>query len=302
MTQIVQAVPVRPKRSPYIAAAAFFLLLVVVGVVALVPKLRHREDLRTEAAAAGGPPVVLATRLVGGEKNSRIELPASIQAFAQTTIFARTSGYIKQRYVDIGDHVRKGQLLAVIEDPQTDQQLLQARATLAQTRAQLLQAQANAELSGVTNERWQSLQKAGVVAMQDADQKRAQSSADAAAVAAAKANIAANEANVASLTEQASFERVTAPFAGIILSRSIDTGSLISVGSQNSVQQMFTWHSRIRCGCLPMFRKRIRWGFGRARRRRWRSGSWVGRCIQGRSRGRARVSTRERARCWWRST
>jgi RND family efflux transporter MFP subunit len=240
MTQIVQAVPVRPKRSPYVAAAAFFLLLVVVGVVALVPKLRHREDLRTEAAAAGGPPVVLATRLVGGEKNSRIELPASIQAFAQTTIFARTSGYIKQRYVDIGDHVRKGQLLAVIEDPQTDQQLLQARATLAQTRAQLLQAQANAELSGVTNERWQSLQKAGVVAMQDADQKRAQSSADAAAVAAAKANIAANEANVASLTEQASFERVTAPFAGIILSRSIDTGSLISVGSQNSVQQMFT--------------------------------------------------------------
>jgi multidrug efflux pump subunit AcrA (membrane-fusion protein) len=240
MTQIVQSVAVRPKRSPYVAAAAFFLLLGVIGVVALLPKLRHREDLRTEAAAAGGPPVVLATRLVGGEKNSRIELPASIQAFAQTTIFARTSGYIKQRYVDIGDHVRKGQLLAVIEDPQTDQQLLQARATLAQTRAQLLQAQANAELSSVTNERWQSLQKAGVVAMQDADQKRAQSSADAAAVAAAKANIAANEANVASLTEQASFERVTAPFAGIILSRSIDTGSLISVGSQNSVQQMFT--------------------------------------------------------------
>ena len=238
---MMQAVPQpRPSRSPYIAAAAFFLLLIVIGLVALVPKLRHKDELKGEAVVAAGPPAVLATKVAGGDRNSRIELPASIQAFEQTTIFARTSGYIKARYVDIGDHVRKGQLLAEIEDPQTAQSLLQAKAALAQTKAQLLQAQANAELSTVTNQRWQALQKQGVVAQQDADQKRAQSSADQALIAADRANITAAEANVASLQQQVSFSRVTAPFAGIVLTRSIDRGSLISTGSQNSVQQMFT--------------------------------------------------------------
>jgi RND family efflux transporter MFP subunit len=238
MTQA--ALQPRPSRSPYVAAAAFFLFLIVIGIVALVPKLRHRDELKAEAVVAAGPPAVLVTTVAGGDRNSRIELPASIQAFEQTTIFARTSGYIKARYVDIGDRVRKGQLLAEIEDPQTAQSLLQARATLAQTKAQLLQAQANAELSTVTNQRWQALQKQGVVAQQDADQKRAQSSADQAAIAADKANITAAEANVVSLEQQASFSRVMAPFAGIVLSRTIDRGSLISTGSQTGVQQMFT--------------------------------------------------------------
>ena len=182
MTQLAQPAPATASRSPYVAATAFFLLLIIVGAVALVPKLRHRDTLRAEATAIGGPPIVLATRLTAGDRTSRLELPATIQAFEQTTLFARTSGYIKDRYVDIGDHVRKGQLLAIIEDPQTAQSLLQAEATLAQTKAQLLQAQANAELSTVTNQRWQSLQKAGVVAQQDADQKRAQAAADQAAV------------------------------------------------------------------------------------------------------------------------
>ncbi|RXH55226.1 efflux RND transporter periplasmic adaptor subunit [Granulicella sibirica] len=243
MTQSASTVvagPDRPNRSPYVAAAGFFLLLVVVGGVALVPKLRHRDTLKDEAVVAAGPPIVLATKLVGGDKSSRIEMPANIQAFEETTIFARTSGYIKERYVDIGDHVRKGQLLAVIEDPQTAQSLLQAEATLAQTKAQLLQAEANAELSATTNKRWQALVGAGVVAQQDADQKRAQAGADAALVTADKANITASQANVNSLSEQASFSKVTAPFDGIILTRSIDRGSLITVGSQTGVPQMFT--------------------------------------------------------------
>ncbi len=232
--------PPAPRRSPYIAVAAFFLILLAVGGLALIPKLHHRQALRTEATAASGPPIVLATRLSAADRTSRLELPASIQAFEQTTIYARTSGYVRNRFVDIGDHVRKGQLLAEIEDPQTAQSLLQAKAALAQTEAQLLQSQANADLSSVTNQRWQSLQAAGVVAQQDADQKRAQSRADAAAVTAARANIAASQANVASLTQQAGFSRVTAPFDGIVLSRAIDRGSLISSGSQTAAQQMFT--------------------------------------------------------------
>ena len=240
MTQIPPANPEPASRSPYVAAVAFFLLLILVGVIALLPTRRHREDLRVEAQTVSGPPIVLATRLKTGTGNGHLELPASIQAFDQTPIFARTSGYVQSRYVDIGDHVKKGQLMAVIEDPQTEQALLQAKATLSQTKAQLAQAQANAALSKVTDQRWQSLQGQGVVAQQDADTKRAQAGADAAAVEAAQANIAASEANVRNLTEQASFSRVIAPFNGVVLSRSIDTGSLISSGSQTGVTQMFS--------------------------------------------------------------
>jgi RND family efflux transporter MFP subunit len=230
----------RSKRTPYVVAVAFFVLLILVGIIALVPKLRHRDELRVEAEAVSGPPIVLATRLQAGDGGGHLEMPASIQAFAQTPIYARTSGYVSARYVDIGDHVKKGQLLAVIDDPQTAQALLQAKAALAQTKAQVAQTQANADLSKTTNQRWQSLQHEGVVAQQDADQKRAQAGADAATVAAALANVAAAEANVRNLTEQASFSRVVAPFSGIVLSRSIDTGSLISSGSQTGVTQMFT--------------------------------------------------------------
>jgi RND family efflux transporter MFP subunit len=232
--------PEKPSRGPYIAAAGFFLLLIVVGAMALMPKLRHRDDLRAEAAATSEPPIVLATRLKAVAAGGHVEIPANVQAFDQTPVFARTSGYLKARYVDIGDHVHKGQLLALIEDPQTDQALIQAKATLAQLKAALAQAQANAQLSSVQNQRWQSLVKEGVVAQQDADTKVAQAGADEATVNAAKANIAAGEANIASLTEQAGFERVLAPFDGVILSRSVDVGSLISSGSQNSVTQMFT--------------------------------------------------------------
>ncbi len=230
----------RSSRTPYIGAALFFLVLLVIGVLALMPKLRHRDELRVEAQEAVGPPVVLATKLQSGEAGGHLEIAASVQAFDQTPVFARTSGYVKARYVDIGDHVRQGQLLAVIDDPQTAQALMQAKATVAQLKAQLAQAQANAQLSNVTNQRWQGLVNEGVVSKQDADQRYAQAGADVATVAAAQANIAAGEANVRNLAEQESFSRVTAPFAGVILSRSIDTGSLISSGSQSGVTQMFT--------------------------------------------------------------
>jgi len=227
-------------RGPYIGAVAFFLLLIVIGIVALLPRLRHNEDLRVQAREATGPPMVLATHLKSGLDAGRLDLSASVQAFEQTPVYARTSGYVKARYVDIGDHVRRGQLLALIDDPQTVQTLLQAKATVAQLRAQLAQTQANAHLSSVTDQRWVALVKQGVVSQQDADQKHAQAGVDAANVNAAQANIAAGEANVQNLTTQVAFSRVTAPFDGIILTRSIDAGSLISAGSGITVTQMFS--------------------------------------------------------------
>jgi RND family efflux transporter MFP subunit len=232
--------PTSESRGPYIAAIGFFLLLLVIFVVALLPKLRHRDDLKEAARETLGPPPVFVARLANAPAGGKLELPASVQAFDQTPIFARTSGYLKARYVDIGDHVHKGQLLALIDDPQTEQSLAQAKATLVQLHAALVLAQANARLSRIQNDRWQSLVKQGVVAQQDADTKQAQAGVDEANVSAAQANIAAGEANVRSLTEQAGFERVVAPFDGIILTRTVDVGSLISSGSQNSVTQMFT--------------------------------------------------------------
>jgi len=240
MTQHAHAEAERSSRGPYVGMTAFFILLIVVGVMFLLPKLRHRDQLEAEAKVMAGPPVVLATRVATGSPSGHIELPATVQAFDQTPVYARTAGYVTARYVDIGDRVRRGQLLAEIDDPQTAQALLQAKATVLQLKAQLQQMEANAALSKVTNERWQGLVKEGVVSNQDADQRLAQSNADIANVNAAKANIAAGEANVRALSEQASFSKVIAPFDGVILSRGIDRGSLISSGSQNSVTEMFT--------------------------------------------------------------
>ncbi|GAA3768140.1 efflux RND transporter periplasmic adaptor subunit [Terriglobus aquaticus] len=232
--------PAPPQRGTVIAVAASFLLLVLVGIAFLIPKLRHRDALVTEARETMGPPEVDVVRVQTGSAESRLELPGTVQAFEQTPIYARTSGYIRKRYVDIGDHVRAGQLLATIEDPQTEQSLRQAQASLLQLKAQLLQARANAHLTTLNNQRYEQLYQQGVVSRESADQQAAQSGANDATVQAAQANIAAGEANVRSLQEQAGFSKVVAPFTGTILSRGIDNGSLISAGSATSVTQLFT--------------------------------------------------------------
>ena len=232
--------PEPSQRKPAVAVVACFLILIVVAALVALPRLRNERELKQESAANAGPPLVTTVRVSTGATSGQLTLPGSVQAFDQTPIYARTNGYVKARYADIGDHVRKGQLLAVIEDPTTEQALRQAQATVGQLKAALAQAQANAQLASVTNQRWTALQQQGVVSRQDADTQNANYNAQKAAVAAAEANIAAGEANVRSQQEQLGFSRVVAPFAGVILARNIDTGSLISSGSANSVTQMFT--------------------------------------------------------------
>ncbi len=231
--------PAPQQHKPITIAAAVFLVLIVIAVLTLIPRMLHEHALEQQSAVNAGPPPVSTLRLAAGASSGMLTLPGSVQAFDQTPIYARTNGYVKARYVDIGDHVHKGQLLAVIEDPQTDQQLRQAQAAVVQLKAAMAQAQANERLADVTNQRWVKLQQEGVVSKQDADTQFANYGAQAAAVNAATANVAAGEANVHSLQEQQSFERVTAPFDGVILARNVDTGSLISSGSANSVTQMF---------------------------------------------------------------
>lgn len=239
----VQATPGDP-RPPHRGAVALagggFLLLVLLGIAFLIPKLRHRDALVEESRVNSGPPPVVVTKVQFGTSGNKLELPGSVQAFEQTPVYARTSGYISKRFVDIGDHVQTGQLLATIQDPQTEQQLRQAQATVVQLKAALAQARANAKLTTLNNQRYDQLYQQGVVSRESADQQQAYAGANDATVEAALANIAAGEANVRSLQEQAGFSRVLAPFAGTILSRGIDTGSLISAGSASTVTQLFT--------------------------------------------------------------
>jgi RND family efflux transporter MFP subunit len=144
-------------------------------------------------------------------------LPAEVEPLLQASIFARVSGYLKRWNVDIGAHVQEGQVLAEIDTPELDQQLDQAR-------AQLTVAEANLKLAQVTDVRWQQLLKTSAVSKQEADEK-------AAASAVAAATVQAEQANVRRLEETQAFQKVLAPFAGVVTARNVDIGDLIPAGS-----------------------------------------------------------------------
>jgi RND family efflux transporter MFP subunit len=154
-----------------------------------------------------------------------IVLPGNTQAFTDSPIYARTNGYLARWYFDIGARVKKGDLLAEIETPEIDQQLQQAQ-------AQLETAQANYKLAQTTADRWQSLLKSNSVSKQETDQAVAN-------LAAQKATVDANDANVRRLRQLQSFEKVYAPFDGIITSRTTDIGSLIDAGSAAQGKELF---------------------------------------------------------------
>jgi RND family efflux transporter MFP subunit len=157
--------------------------------------------------------------------NQDLTIPGNVQAYVETPIYARTDGYLKKWYVDIGGRVKEGQLLATIESPEVDEQLHQAQAAL-------LQAQANLELAKTTADRYQALLSTESVAQQDVDQSISAYKADV-------ANLNAAQANVERLRDMQSFEQVTAPFSGVITTRNVDPGALISSGSGSSAVQLF---------------------------------------------------------------
>jgi RND family efflux transporter MFP subunit len=157
---------------------------------------------------------------VEGSKADDLALPGNVLAFTDTPIYSRTNGYLKKWYFDIGAQVRKGDLLAEIETPEIDQQL-------DQSRAELERMQANADLAGVTSNRWQSLLAKHAVSQQEADQTRAN-------YIAAQAAVDASKANVRRLEQLQSYERIIVPFDGIITARNTDIGDLIDAGSGSS--------------------------------------------------------------------
>ena len=174
------------------------------------------------------------TMLVTAETGPRtLELPGNLAAFDSATIFARATGYISVRHVDIGSKVHKGDVLAVIAAPDLDQQLAQAKAQLLQLQATVTQAQANAELGRVTDSRTARLVAQGWSSQQQGDQDRLGFAANRAAVAVAQANVVAQRAAVDRLEQLVSFEQVVAPFDGVITARHIDVGSLVTADASS---------------------------------------------------------------------
>jgi membrane fusion protein, multidrug efflux system len=190
-----------------IAAAVFFL-----GVL---PRLRAKAQLETRAKELGRPSVNIAVAQRAAAAGD-LQLPASLQALVEAPVFARTDGYLGRLLADIGDRVKAGQTLAIIDGPELDQQLAQARAALEQ-------AQANRDLARSTAERWEELSRQNAVAKQDVDEKRS-------TLTAREADVHAAEANVSRLVQLKQYQTISAPFDGVISVRNIDVGALVTAG------------------------------------------------------------------------
>jgi RND family efflux transporter MFP subunit len=206
----------RGSRRRWWIAVAAVLIAAVLLVSGILPRVRARSTLRKETAELAVPTVAV-VKPKPSAPAQEIVLPASVQPYINSPIFARTNGYLKKWYVDIGAHVRKGQLLAEIETPEVDQQLRQSRANLAT-------AEANLNLSKITADRYEGLLKSDSVAKQDADNAVGTYNAN-------RAIVQAQQANVRQLEELQSFEKIYAPFDGVITNRNTDIGALITAGS-----------------------------------------------------------------------
>lgn len=198
------------------------LLLAGALVLGFIPRWRQRQTAEANMIELAIPTVAVVSPAYGTPKNG-LMLPAEIRPWREASIYARVNGYLKDWQVDIGAHVKPSQQLAEIETPDLDQQLDQAR-------AQLQLAQANLHLAEITDDRWQQLLKTAAVTEQDADTKTAGRET-------AVASVAADLANVRRLEQLVSYEKIIAPFAGIVTLREVDIGDLIIAG--NGGQEMF---------------------------------------------------------------
>jgi RND family efflux transporter MFP subunit len=239
--------PKRPSSGALWALAIVAVLIFAVAFFAgYLPESTRQTALAKEAQAdaVALPPVNVS--IVGqASGKSQLLLPGNIQAMTEAPVLARASGYIKNRYADIGDRVKQGQLLAEIDAVEIQRQVEQAKATVEQAKASLEQANANldqgktnSEMAKVTYERWNALVQKGAVSRQDADTYKSQFEALGQnvqslekAVSAAKSNISAAEANLGRLTEIQGYLKVRAPFDGVITLRNVDTGALVTEGT-----------------------------------------------------------------------
>jgi RND family efflux transporter MFP subunit len=214
-------------------------VLVVAFLAVRIERFFHDRSLaRAADAAAGEAPLV---ELVVAQKVSELQrfaLPGETAAWYTSTIYARVNGYVAHWYADIGDHVKKGQLLALIDTPEVDAQLAAARAQLQRARADEAMRRAEAAFAKVQFERWRDSPK-GVVSEQEREQKHAEYDSATAQYQAAVAQVALTAAQVDQYSALSQFKRVTAPFDGIITARDIDIGNLVTAGSTTATTPLY---------------------------------------------------------------
>jgi RND family efflux transporter MFP subunit len=232
----------RKRAGRRVLALAVLAVVTLAGALAAgtVPRLRQTHELDSAAAETiTRPPSVTVTTARQAEADTERVLPGNTLPLLEAAIYARTTGYVKRRLVDIGDHVQEGQLLAEIATPEIDAQLDQARATLLQTKANLLRAKADEAFARSEENRYRHLVRTKAAAMEDYENKLTAVQAATATVQATEATIKVDEANILRLSTLQSFEKVTAPFAGVITARHVDPGDLISADSPTSAREMF---------------------------------------------------------------
>jgi multidrug efflux pump subunit AcrA (membrane-fusion protein) len=213
------APPAISKRRVGVFLLCALLLAVILAVVGILPRI-HAEKTLAQDTNDMAIPQVLVFQPKEGSPTQEIILPGNIQAYEDAPIYSRTDGYLKKWYVDIGGRVKKGQLLAEIESPEVDQQLLQGRADLAT-------AQSNLQLSQTTSARYADLLTSDAVSQQDTDNAVSDTKAKQTMVKSA-------QANVSRLQQLQSFEQITAPFDGVLTARNTDVGQLINAGNAST--------------------------------------------------------------------
>jgi membrane fusion protein (multidrug efflux system) len=229
---------IRTRRHLWIAAAA--VLLIAAGFLGgYLPRRLARARLAAATPTAPVAARVSVVKAAAVDAGRVLTLPAGLVANQQTLVYARASGYVNRWLVDIGDHVKKGQLLVQLDTPELDKQLAQARASLSQTMAALAQAEANREYAVLTARREAALFAKLLISAQENDQAQTQASVWNANVAAARSNVAAQRANVGQLAQLVSFGKVYAPFDGTITRRLVDVGTLVNAGSGTTSAALF---------------------------------------------------------------
>jgi len=222
-----QTLPINHAEAEKRSRKRWVVLAIAVAAVAALlvsgiwSRVKAGANLRAETAQAALPAVSVVTPKQTAPTDEII-LPGNVQPFITSPIYSRTNGYLKKWYFDIGAHVKQGQLLAVIETPEVDQQLEQARSNL-------LTAQANLELASITKTRYQGLLKSNAVSQQDVDNAVGTYNAN-------KAVVEADKAAVEQYSALVSFEKIYAPFDGVITARNTDIGDLINSGSSSNVK------------------------------------------------------------------
>src|ERR1700732_1900858 len=216
----------RNPRPGHGTIIAILVVIIVAGIVVMgvVPRLRAKAALRTETTNLAIPTVVV-IHPKHGDPEQEIVLPGNIQAFEDAPIYARTNGYLKKWYVDIGANVKPGQLLAEIETPEVAQQLLVAR-------ADLNTAQAKLNHSKISDDCYVGLKNTDAVSKQDVDIAHGDFEAK-------KAMVSSAGSNVKRLEETEAFNKIYAPFDGIITARNTDVGQLIDSGSGGAAKALF---------------------------------------------------------------